>query len=35
LANQLLKVKRVKLQDQRDKMEMTKQQMVAQQQMRP
>jgi hypothetical protein len=33
LANQLLKVKRVKLQDQRDKMEMTKQQMVAQQQM--
>ena len=33
LANQLLKVKRVKLQEQRDKMEMTKQQMVAQQQM--
>jgi hypothetical protein len=33
LANQLLKVKRMKLQEQRDKMEMTKQQMVAQQQM--
>jgi hypothetical protein len=33
LANQLLKVKRTKLQEQRDKMEMMKQQMVAQQQM--
>lgn len=33
MANQLLKVKRMKLQEQRDKMEMMKQQMVAQQQM--
>jgi hypothetical protein len=33
MANQLLKVKRVKLQDQRDKMDMMKQQMVAQQNM--
>lgn len=33
LANQLLKVKRMKVQEQRDKMEMMKQQMVAQQQM--
>lgn len=33
LANQLLKVKRAKLQEQRDKMEVMKQQMVAQQQM--
>lgn len=33
MANQLLKVKRMRLQEQRDKMEMMKQQMVAQQQM--
>jgi len=33
MANQLLKVKRMKLQEQRDKMEMMKQQMVAQQNM--
>ncbi len=33
MANQLLKVKRMKLQEQRDKMDMMKQQMVAQQQM--